>query len=182
MLDVNHLRRALTTNSTSTGFTAKTATATNPAPISSTSVADGLVSGKYNLLDPKLGLHQGNNTGRYVNIIPFGTNGNNDTFDMRLWGWRKVSGVDLWIPTLLVQLDVILGDIVATAIAADNYLADTITIDAGDESSPLISPENDTPGMASIHLRGCELIEFDWDLAGAQEGVSMNCYWNVFDQ
>ena len=160
---------ALATNSTSTGFTSKTATTTKPyganvVDLFSTFIAVGI----------------GNSVPRFIDLLPFGKDGNNDTFDMRLWGWNRVIdssiavGTTVWVPKLLLELNVVLGNIALAGIDTGNFQADTITIAKGDANSPIISPANDTGASVLSHLRGCELIEFDWDLAAAQEGVSMN--------
>lgn len=173
----NPLRLALATNSTSTGFTAKTATTTKPSG-----------NGIFDLFSPTLGLSLVGNIPRFIELLPFGKDGSDDTFDMRLWGWSRVSDSTLtypatvWVPKLLLQLNVVLGNIAITGISTGNYQADTITIAKGDSTSPIISTANDTGASVMAHLRGSELIEFDWDLAGAQEGVSMNCFWKLMDQ
>jgi hypothetical protein len=121
----------------------------------------------------------------FVQLIPFGTNGDNDTFDMRMWGWSKVHLTELWIPQLLLQVNVVLGSASGAAIAADTFLADTLTLVEGSSEktlADLISTADNTPASALVHTHGCQLIEFDFDLAGAQEGVSMNCYWRPVDE
>ncbi len=178
MLTINPLRKAITSNSTSTGFTAKTPTTT----AKTTSAATGV----YDLLDPTLGFtHLADHTSRFLQIIPFGTNGENDTFSMRIWGWDKTDDATaVYVPQLLAQFAVVLGSIDgSTAIGVSNtFQADTITLTYGDSTTPIVSPANDLPAHAILHTRGCRYIEFDWDLAGAQEGVSMNAFWRPFDQ
>lgn len=175
MLTVNPFRRALTTDSTSTAFTAKIPKTTEPVT--------SLASGVYDLLDGTLGLHLGQAASRFLELVPFGTNANNNTFNMRVWGWSKfVAATPLYIPTLLLELNIVLGSIDASAIAASTFLADTITISKGDTNAPVISPGNDTPASIAVHTRGCRYLEFDWDLAGASEATSMNAFWRLFDQ
>ncbi len=69
-----------------------------------------------------------------------------------------------------------------TGVGTGNFQSDTLTIAAGDTNSPIISPSSNTGASILVHMRGCELIEFDWDLAGAQEGVSMNSLFKFMDQ
>lgn len=171
-LTVTKLRKALATNDTGTSFAAKIPTTTKPT-------GDGV----FDLLSESLGVSVGETIPHFIQIIPYGTNGDNDTFDMRLIGWsRSTDATPVWVPQLLVDLNVVLGNISGAAIAANTFMADAITIAKGDGDAPEISPANDTPASILVHLRGCELIEFDWDLAGAQEGASMNAFWRLTDQ
>lgn len=167
------LRKALATNSTSTAFTAKNTSATAPS-------GDGI----FNLLDNS-GFNVGLDVPRWIKLIPFGTNGDNDTFDMRLYGWNKVRGEDIYVPFLLVDISVILCARTATTIAADTFLADTIVVNDGPaDNGPfrsLIDAQEDIATSLLVDLRGAQYIEFDWDLAGAQEAASMNCLFSLLD-
>ena len=167
------LRRALATNSTSTGFTAKIPTATEPSG-----------TGVHDLMSADMGYGRGTYTPKYIELIPFCTDGDNDTFSMRLYGWTKVYATALWIPRVIADLAVVVGNISGTAIAANTVMADTITVTKGPPAGAfqdLINTANDTPASIILHTRGCDIIEFDFDLAGAQEGVSMNAYWRLLD-
>lgn len=167
----NALRKALTTNSTATSFTAKNATTTKPSG-----------AGIFDLLAVDVNVSS-QGMAKFIQLIPFGTNGDNDTFDMQLWGWSKTTDTTpVWVPQLLVELNVVLC--AATQGEADTYLADTLTIAKGDADASKISPAGTSNFVASIlvHLRGCELIEFEFDLAGGQEAVSCNSYWRLVDQ
>lgn len=161
------MRRALENNSTATAFTAKIPTATEPSGV-----------GVIDVFSAAYGFGGDTYSPDYIQVIPFGTNGADDTFDMRIWGWSKVVGADLWIPQLIADLSVTLGSISGSAIAANTFLADTIVVNAG-TSSGVISTADDTSASGMFHLRGCSLLEFDFDLAGAQEAVSMNAYWRL---
>lgn len=162
-------RYALATNSTATAFVAQTPTTTEPSGV-----------GIFDLTKPD---HGGFELGvpEYIQLIPFGTNGNNDTFDMRLWGISKIASADIWVPQLLVDLSVVLGDIAASDIAANTFLADTLTVnDGAADNGPwrsIIDAQEDLVASIMVHTRGCRYIKFDWDLAGGQEAVSMNCLW-----
>lgn len=176
MLSINRFIKAVSTNSAATSFTAKIPTVT----AKTTDAATGV----YDLLDPSLGYtHLAHNTSRFIQIVPFGTNGNDDTFNMRVWGWSNTNDtIPVYVPQLIAQLAVVLGNISGAAIAADTYMADTITLTYGDSTSPIIAPANDLTASIILHNRGCRYIEFDWDLAGAQEGTGMNAFWRPFDQ
>lgn len=172
MATANTYRRALSTNATATSFTAKTPTATKPSG-----------NGVFDLLASSVNV--GVNVPRFIDMVPYGTDGSNDTFSYRVWGWSKLNDATLgivWIPRLLLEASITIGNVAATVLGSGNCLADTISIVDGDATSPVISTESDTGASIIIHSRGSELIEFDWDLAGAQEAVSMNCLWKPMDQ
>lgn len=177
MYTQDRLRRALATSSTSTGFTAKVPTSTEPTG-----------AGIFDLYDEELGIAKCGRIPRWILLMPFGTDGSNDTFSFRLWGWTQVTcntvnltgDQNLWVPQLLAEIAVVLGNISFTLIATSHFMADTLTLSKG-YTGPVNSPANDTPGQIMVDLLGNRKIEFDWDLAGAQEGVAMNCYWRMVD-
>lgn len=171
-------RHALTTNSTSTGFTAKVPTLTKPSG-----------SGVHDLLSDSNTLHVGRYVPSYLLLMPYAKDGNNDTFDMRLYAWNRTNDADpVWVPQLLIDLSVVVGDIAASATGsplASGYLADTLTVNDGGADNGLwqriADTQEDMPATIIVHTRGAELIEFDWDLAGGQEAVSMNCLFRPID-
>jgi hypothetical protein len=172
------LRRALAANSTASAFTAKVPSATKPGGV-----------GIFDVFDANLGYAIDTKMPKFINLIPYGSDANDETFSMRLWGWSRVEnpGADdhnSWVPILLLQLDVTLGNIAMATVAANHFLADTIAVGKGaDEESgsgaSVISTTNDTPGSILCHLRGVEVIEFDFDMTGAAGG---NCYWRLMDE
>jgi hypothetical protein len=166
------IRKALAANSTASSFTAKIPTATAPSG-----------NGIFDLTDPQYGMGVNGRVPDRILVVPFGGNSNDETFDMRVWGWSRTVGADgtaVWLPQLLAQLSVVLGNIDGSAIAANMLIADTITVTYGlaDERTlglSVMSPANDVPAAAYIGLRGCERIEFDFDLTGT--GDAANCFW-----
>src|SRR6185503_16249207 len=118
-------------------------------------------------------------------LIPFGGNDSNDVFNMRVWGWSQVvNQTQLWIPQLLVELACTLGNIDGAAIAANMKPCDTLVVTYGSTDEPtlgvtVMSPANDVSGQAIVHLRGCEYIEFDFDLSTNCD--AMNCFWRALD-
>lgn len=166
-------RKARATNSTATDFTAKNATTTKP---SGTGVWD-LISG-----DDRVTF--GHEIPKFVNLVPYGVGADTTTFALRLWGWNRLAppgtaDADLiWIPQLILELAVTLSTPTATPIGASNVFADTIAVTDGPEAAggwrDLISPASDTPASILIHTRGCEILEFDFDMTGATSG---NCLW-----
>lgn len=168
-------RYALTTNSTSTGFTAQNATTTKPSG-----------AGVFDLLDIANGVGGGTEVPEYLQLIPFGRDGADDTFDMRLYGWSPTiltaSLSVIWVPQLLIDVSVVLSAITFSDHAAGTFLADTFVINDGAAAETniwqnTVNPAEDLVGSIMVNTRGCQLIKFDWDLAGGQEAVSMNCLW-----
>lgn len=180
---INPFRAALATNSTATSFVAKAPSLTKPSG-----------AGVIDLLDASLGLSASAIGPKFVQLIPFGTDGSNDTFDMQLWGWSRTAlapstygtTAETWIPQLLLELNVVLGNIaspVNSIKAAAQYLADTITIAKGDADAQEISPATDYAGSILCHMRGVQLLEFGFDAdAGAQACAGANCLWRLMDQ
>ena len=168
--------RALVANSTAAAFTAKVPTTTKPTGV-----------GVFDLFDRDVGVGMEPYVPKFIEMQPWGKDTANDTFDMRLWGWREVSlreptGAGLWVPKLLLELNCILGNIAQSE--TGTFMADAITIAVGAVAADggVITTANDTPASILAHLRGSRLIEFDFDLAGGVPGTEMNCWWAAFDQ
>lgn len=171
-------RYALATNSVATSFTAQNATATEPTGV-----------GVFDLGAEPYGNR--NAVPSYLQLIPFGTDGADDTFDMRVYGYSEtvptdlVTDTKLYIPQLLLDVSVVLGARTFSDHAANTLLADTLTVnDGAADNGPwrsLIDCQEDMVASIIVATRGCRYIKFDWDLVGAQEAVSMNCLWRALD-
>lgn len=165
------LRRAMTANSVANSFATLVPQANKPSG-----------PGVFDLFDGGLGLATQYVMPKYVQVVPFGTDLADETFDLRVWGWSKVhnpGGADhgRWVPQLLLDLAVTLGT--AAQGEADHFLADTLSITQGDGDAPVISPQNNTPASAILHLRGCEVIQFDFARGTA---AAANAYWRLMDE
>lgn len=157
--------KALAASSTATSFGSKTLVTTEPSG-----------AGTHNLQGVPYGLTS--EGPGYLHLIPYGTDGENDTFDMRVYGWRKVSGITAWAPYLIVDISIILGNLAADGLGTGNFLADSITLNDGIPAGPfsgILNNSEDLSGGILVHTLGAQYITFDWDLAGGQEAVSMNC-------
>jgi hypothetical protein len=115
---------------------------------------------------------------RRVMIVPFGTDANNETFDIRVWGWSKVVGAELYVPHLIAELAITLGNIAATPVGANHFLADTIVVTKSEPNAIISSPANDSPAFALLHLHGAQHIEFEFKVG---TGAAANCYWRTVD-
>lgn len=157
-------RQALASNSVETAFAAKIPTITKPA---SAGVVDLLGEGL------KDGVYEN------ILVIPYGTDADDETFDMRIYGWNKdpTSGTNLWIPFILIDVSVTLSSAVFTVKAASSFMPDTITENAGAEGASVITSTGEA-NVSSAHMvvptRGAELMEFDFDSTGA---AAMNALW-----
>lgn len=168
------LRRALSTNSTDTAFATKVPTTTKPVN-----------AGVWDLHSTDLGfalLTQP--VPQYIFMQPYGGNSNDETFDFQLWAWNVVqdssASVDgLWVPHLLYRGQVVLGNIAATDLGANMLLADTITTVVGDADVALLSPTGEQAAHVMVHIRGSQLIEFDFDLTGTADAA--NILWKPVD-
>ena len=168
-VSANNFRRAAS-NSTATSFTAQIPKTTAPDDV---------------LLDNRADVPE------YLILIPFGKDGNDDTFDFRVWGWNLEPG-GYYVPQLLFAASVVLGNI-AAGFAANTFLADTIAAtfkgpadwDGAHENSPwatVVSNAGDLASYALISTFGCSHISFDYDRAGGQEGTECNCLWRPVDR
>ena len=177
-------RRAVSTDNTASSWTVKIPTATEPS-FSPTSC----IGPVWWLRDPNLDIGVSGKVPKFLNIVPYGTTTNNQTFSVRVWGWNRMPLITtpLWIPTLLVELVGTLSSAIdATALSTSGLGCDTITATYGatDEKTlgvSLISPTTDI-GQASalVHLRGAEYIEFAFNTGAS--AVSMNALWRCMDQ
>ena len=170
---LKRFQKAISTNSTSTAFTAQVPTTTVPSGIDL--MTEVIREGRDSFRVPNL-----------IQVVPFGTNGNNDTFDMRVFGWSATDdSTTVYMPQLLADVSVVLGNIDGAAIAADTFIADTLTVnDGAADNGPwrtVTDCQEDLPASFIVHTKGCRYITFDWDLAGGQEAVSMNAYWRSLD-
>ena len=164
-------RKALATNSTSTAFTAQVATTTEPT-------GDGV----FNLTKAAVGWGLEHNVPSHFQLVPYGTAADNDIFDFRVWGYSRLEGTTvIYIPLLLLDVSVVLSATTGTPIAANTFLADTLTINDGGADNAIwqriISPAEDLAASVVFHTRGCQYLLFDWDSTGA---TSMNCLIRPF--
>lgn len=160
-------QKALATNANSASFPSKVPTVTEPT-------SDGVVD----LLNAGTGL----TVPRAVKVLPYGAGSDNDVYDLRLIGWRRIKGTTpqttLWVPTVLVEVTCTLSGAVGVAgspVLATERFADTVTIKAaGWEATTtadttragsvlIFSPQNDLPAWFVIELNGEEKVEFTFD-------------------
>lgn len=159
-------KKVLSANSTATSFTDQNATTTKPS-------GDAVID----LLDSANGWGGGHKVPTHVLLVPYGTDADTETFDMRMYGWSKTEdATPVWVPMLLTDISVTLTARTATAFGANTFLADTITVNDGWPATSIwaavISTAEDMASGAVIHTLGCQLLTFDFDMILAAGG---NC-------
>lgn len=112
-------------------------------------------------------------------LMPYGQGDADDVFEMWVTGWRKVAVG--YVPVRLVKLTCTLsaftGAAGGTLVVADKF-CDTVTATGGisNVSYELGSPTDDTPAYVVIETRGCDLIEFTFDMTTGNP-TGANCLW-----
>lgn len=177
-VSIQPFKYALATNATGTTFADLNATTTEPSG-----------SGIFDLLSIANGVGLGAQVPEYLQLIPFGKNADNETFDMRLYGYnateRTASLAPIYIPQLLLDLSVVLCARTFTDHAADTFLADTLTVNDGGADNGLwqriTDCQEDMVASVIVHTRACRYIRFDFDAdAGGSASASANCLWRPF--
>ncbi len=152
------------TNFTDTSFAARKSTLTRPT---GAGVID-LGSGNANVLNTVL-------------LKFFGTDTNNQNFNVRVLGWDQETTTGSWEFQLLAQFAVTLGNLAGTALCAmvaADFEADTIAVTYGNSnvSAEVISPANDVRGaVARVDAYGATIIEVLFDRNSS--AVSANALW-----
>lgn len=156
-------QKAKSTNATDSSFPSK-------VPVHAEPTNDGVHD---------LGIGGGGEVPSDAVIIPYSVGSENDTFNMRVIGWRRLShgATLLWIPSILADLACTLGaqtGVAATAVVATELFCDAITITTepvitsdvtNSGTSARFSPANDLIAWVSVPLYGSEKIEFTFDMA-----------------
>lgn len=159
-------RRALATDSTDSAFPSRIPTGTEPT-------GNGVID---------LAPVGGGVIPNAVLLVPIGTGGDNDTFSVRLIGWRRLGterATVLWVPVVLVELACTLCAVVGVAgrlVAATERFADTLTLVTGNDdiSIDIVSPTGDVVAHALTDLKGSTKFELTFDSTAAGT-TAMNC-------
>jgi len=180
---VEPARRALGTDATDTSFASKVPTTTEPA-------GNGVL---------RLASGPGGSVPCWALLWPIATAGNDDTFDLRVLGWRRIGsggpGATLWFPSILGQFTCTLSTAVGVAgapVVATERFADTIVnhatvtgaqgkttdTDSGGAASTgttvIYSPGNNLIGWVKMPIGGFEKLELLFDTTAAGT-TAMNC-------
>lgn len=127
-------------------------------------------------------------------ILPYGVGSDNDTFSVRVIGWRKVGtarpggqvpagNTRLWIPLVLAEYACTLSaDVGVAGAIIDNThrFADTMTLTTGNAnvSEELVSPGGDLKAHAVLDLKGVHKLEFTFQITSGT--TAMNCLFALY--
>ena len=133
----------------------------------------------------------------YIQLWPYGLGSDNDTFSMRIIGWRRIvpcdsNGMCQWTPHIIAEIACTISTAVGIAggqvLNTERY-ADTITIVSEPtitaattrEGASLIlnSPANNTRANIILCTEGCEKLELQFDQTLGTPG--MNALYTLLD-
>lgn len=157
-------------DATDATFPARAPTVTEPVAATSPGVIEA-ASGS--------GWGQGN-----LLLMPFGAGADDETFSVRVWGWRKVAGTTvLWVPVLLCEVLCTLGTAVGvagTAVDASHRFADVLALTTGNAnvSVETVSPSGNLPAHFVIDAKGAAKLECTF--AKGTTSAGMNALWTGY--
>lgn len=182
------LRKARSVNSSSANFPTFVGTELDPA------YTDAATAAGRSLI--QLGVGLGGYVPRNIELFPYGIGADNDTFDLRVMGYRRIfpqlaDERYQYLRFILAKLSCTLSAAVGLAggsVLATERFADTIAI--GTEgtftadvtrsgSFRLYSPANDTPAHVVLPTLGCDAIELEFDQT--LNTPTMNCLYALHD-
>lgn len=160
-------RKALATNATDSSFASRVYTVTEPT-------GAGVL---------EMGTLMGGAAQNIAIVVPFGIGSDNDTFDIRLLGWRKIVSTSqtiiAWQPVPLVEATCTLcaqTGVAGSSISSSNRLADTVVLKTAYQSKnsiEVISPTGDVAGHIAVDFKGFQKLEVQFAIVSGT--TSMNC-------
>lgn len=173
------LNRVRSVNSTTTSFTHPTATRTEPVADAGTATGQATI----NLVNTTAGSSQNG-----VLIVPYSTGNDDDTFDVRVIGWKEVFAADpaqiFWFPIELAQFSCTVSTYTGVAnglLTTTSRFADTIVLvrpTADNAHVTIHSPANNTPAHILIDCKGCAKFEVLFDATDA-DVTGMNALYSL---
>lgn len=124
---------------------------------------------------------------RYLDLQFFGQGNDDQTFNIRITGFKPVKGqvpldpteyTTLWMPRTLAEFVCTLGTAVGvngTQVTATDKMVDKLVVTTGNSNVDveIISPDDNTEAHALIDLKGCHLIKFSVDMVSATNGNAL---------
>jgi hypothetical protein len=175
-------QHTLTTQATSTSFTALAVTQTKPETDNTAATAHLVVP------FPEKS-KEGNNL---LSILPYGVGAANTTFDIKVVGWRVISSAiphatgaapagkrgeqasnGIWIPTTFGIYSITLGTMTGidgTGFEDENKLADTIAETTSTGTPSFGAHADNVSSSLTIDLLGCQFADIYFDMTGATSG------------
>lgn len=141
--------KVLGTNSTDGSFTAKVATITEPV----TTALDAGYSGGTGVVSRNIAF-----------IVPYGVGSATNTFDLRIYGWRKLK--ILWVPIAILEVTCTLCTAVGATggeVTGSEKFCDTITLASAYSllsTIEVVSPGSNVPGHLKIDFAGSQKLDF----------------------
>ncbi len=115
-----------------------------------------------------------------IRIKPFGTDANNETFSMRVWGWDRIllGGIYVWENILICEVACTLGNLAGAAlcaITASDFEVDTITLTTPAASTSIYIHTQAVADVRGAFLFadtfGSRLVQIEFDMG---TGASAN--------
>lgn len=171
------LRRALSTNSSASSFTAHAATITEPT-------GDGVLA-----MGGAAGGPFGGTIPERAILYPIGLGADNDAFTMRVLGWRRIRGtttdITLWVPSLMGEFTCTMCAAVGVAgspVLNTERFIDTVSIvneptitaaTTRQGTVEMVAPGSDLIGFLCLYLYGVEKLQFTFKQV--TNSPTMNC-------
>lgn len=148
--------KLLAANSTDATFPARAPTTTEPSGVGVITLGAGRA------VPPDL------------TFLFFGAGANDQTFNVRVIGWRKVDG--LWVPFLLCQATCTLSSaitgVAGQPVANTDLVADTVSVTNGIGVGT--TPVADSlPAYLEVGSKDCQKVEVVFDMTGATSGNAL---------
>lgn len=153
-------RKARSVNQTSTSFVSKVPVNAQPAADSGSATASAAIDLANN----------GIITQNSVLICPYALASNNDTFSVRVIGWRRIGTEPtswLWVPVLLAEIACTCGTSVGVAgmqVLNTEAFADTITLTAGNDNVSIDrnSLADNLIAHVVVDMKGSKMLELSF--------------------
>ncbi len=158
-------RKARSVNQTSSSYVSKIPTNTEPRGDAATATGSSIIE-----LCDKNGLLSQN----AILILPYAIGSDNNTFNVRVIGWKRTSNNSatlLWIPVNLAEFACTCSAVVGVTgmdVLGTERFADTMTVVVGSTlageaaSENLVSPANDTIAHTMLDLKGFQKVELSF--------------------
>lgn len=112
-------------------------------------------------------------TPNHLFVLPFGTDGDDETFDMRLIGWRPLDTQNSWYPFHLGTITATLSSAL-TGVASEtpngtsDFFADSLSASSGSGNFDIKAGVTDVlPAAALIDANGAQIVEFQFSVSSA---------------
>ena len=108
--------------------------------------------------------------GNHALVIPFGTDGDDEAFDVRLIGWSKMAAdTGTWVPvhlgTVTATLSSTLTGDTGFPNTSSDLIADSLSASAGSDNFDILAGVADVlPAAVLVDMNGCQRLEIQFAL------------------